>query len=268
MAVDSIKHYKQENGVEILKVFCKPTVNFPEGSNYFYADVAAYDLIKDFCWYLVKNNNTVEVTAMDCWRNAVKFHRELFFMYQGWYCDYIDHVSGISFDNVDNNLNVVSQPQTKYAAFTRGYSIQRRGSVIDFAPLIGLAGVIHRPYRQVHREDEACILQNSIEQEWLREKLGFDWYMFDFKMYRRGSEDILDLERTGQISEEEAVFRHVMRYAKDNAWYVLRYDLQDYFKQSGIALPEYRLDESGFMVHPVTGQRLCPFPYKGGQLIG
>ena len=32
--------------------------------------------------------------------------------------------------------------------------------------------------------------------------------------------DILDLERTGQISEEEAIYRHVLRYAADNAWYV------------------------------------------------
>ena len=82
--------------------------------------------------------------------------------------------------------------------------------------------------------------------------------MFDFKKYRRGSEDILDLERTGKISEEEATYRHILRYA-DNAWFYLRYNLEDYFRQYHIPVPKYSLDTQGFMVHLITNQRLCPF---------
>ena len=117
---------------------------------------------------------------------------------------------------------------------------------------------INYPMGYLKTEDEACTGQNYIEQVWLRRKLGNDWYMFDFKKYRRGSEDIIDLERTGQISEEEATYRHILRYS-DNAWYMLRYDLEQYYKDNHIPIPEYRLDESGFMIHPITGQKLCPF---------
>lgn len=101
-------------------------------------------------------------------------------------------------------------------------------------------------------------MQSNIERVWLREKLGTDYYIFDFLKYRRGSEDLLDLERTGVLSEEEATYRHILRY-KDNAWYYLRYNLEQYFKDYNIPVPKYSLNEQGFMIHPITGKKLCPF---------
>ena len=82
--------------------------------------------------------------------------------------------------------------------------------------------------------------------------------MFNFLKYRRGSEDILDLERTGQISEEEAIYRHVLRYA-DNAWYYYRYGLEQYFRENHIPVPDFDLDSQGFMVDKITRKHLCPF---------
>ena len=38
MAVQEIKQFKQQNGIDILKIICKTTKNFPEGNNYFYCD--------------------------------------------------------------------------------------------------------------------------------------------------------------------------------------------------------------------------------------
>lgn len=82
--------------------------------------------------------------------------------------------------------------------------------------------------------------------------------MYDFLKDRRKDIDILDLERTGQISEDEAIYRHVCRYAKDNAWYVYRYNLFEYFTENYISVPAFSIDSDGFMAHPITGQRLCP----------
>lgn len=66
------------------------------------------------------------------------------------------------------------------------------------------------------------------------------------------------MERTGQISEEEAVYRHVLRHAADNAWYVYRYNLFEYFRDNHLKVPDYAIDGEGYMTHLVTGQRLCP----------
>ena len=57
-----------------------------------------------------------------------------------------------------------------------------------------------------------------------------------------------------------------MRYAKDNAWYIFRYNLEDYFKAYNVPLPAYSLNIEGRMVHPVTGQILCPFGWWGRPL--
>ena len=106
-------------------------------------------------------------------------------------------------------------------------------------------GKQYRPYSVVKREDNACTTQNYLEQVYLREKLGTQYYMFDFKKYRRGSQDILDLERTGQISEEEAIYQHIRRYSS-NAWYYFRFGLQDYFQQYRIPIPQV------LMLNPIT----------------
>lgn len=82
--------------------------------------------------------------------------------------------------------------------------------------------------------------------------------MYDFLKDRRKDIDILDLERTGKISEDEAVYHHVCRYAKDNAWYVYRYDLFEYFRDNHLSVPAFSIDSDGFMVHSITGQKLCP----------
>ena len=65
------------------------------------------------------------------------------------------------------------------------------------------------------------------------------------------------LERTGRISEEEAVYHHVCRYA-DNAWFYYRYNLTEYFRDNHLKVPDYAIDEEGYMTHPITGQKLCP----------
>ena len=84
-------------------------------------------------------------------------------------------------------------------------------------------------------------------------------FNYNFKLDRRNDLDILDLERTGIISQEEATYRHVRRYVDDNPWYVYRYGLEEYCKDNHIVIPNFTLDEQGFMIHPITGQRFCPY---------
>ena len=257
--IAKIEEFKQINGVWILKVFCKPTKTFPNGG-WFYAPAEALSLVQNYNWYLAQYRNRVEVRA-GVWNGYCKtiiyFHKELFKFYQGynWQGD-IDHINMIEFDNIDANLNAVTAQKNSFNRFTKGYSNNNNRST--FQPRIMLNSKTYYPLSVTHSEGEACIQQNYIEQVWLKDKLGAEYYMFDFKKYRRGSEDILDLERIGKISEEEATYRHILRYS-DNAWFYLRYDLQDYFKQYHIPIPQYSLDTNGFMIHPITGQKLCPF---------
>ena len=63
---------------------------------------------------------------------------------------------------------------------------------------------------------------------------------------------------TEVLSKGETTYHRILRYI-DNAYFYLRYGLQDYFKDSHISVPQYRLDTEGFMVHPITGKKLCPF---------
>lgn len=258
MAVLKIEQYQQANGVSVLKVFLKPTKKFPNG--FFYAPSEAISLVQKYSWYLHQDRNRVEVlayTGSDYCRKTIYFHKELFKFYQGYnWEEAIDHINHIEFDNTDQNLNAITSSQNSYNRFTKGYLYDNNWG--HFQPQTKINSKNYRPYSVTHREDEACYLQNEIEQVILKEKLGTDYYIFDFKKYRRGSEDLLDLERTGKISEEEAIYRHILRYS-ENAWFYLRYGLEQYFEDYHIPVPKYSLDTEGFMVHPVTGQRLCPF---------
>ena len=42
---------------------------------------------------------------------------------------------------------------------------------------------------------------------------------------------------------------------------MLRYGLEEYYKENNIPIPEYDLDSEGFMVDKITRKKLCPF-YK------
>lgn len=202
MAVQNIEQYKMKNGMDILKVYTKPTKKFPNGAC-FYADAEEIDLVKNHTWWLNKKGNSIYVKSF-IFPNNCRFHRELCFLQLGYYVACIDHVNGIGFDNITQNLNVVTNSQNKFNIFTKGYSYRNKDS--SFQSSICLNSKIYYPFSIVRREDEICIQRNDVEQNWLKEQMQDDYYMFDFKKYRRGSEDILDLERTGVISEDEAVY--------------------------------------------------------------
>ena len=257
MGVLRKEYYRQQNGVEIIKVILKPTKKFPNG--YFYCPAEAESLVDSYCWCLTKYRNRIQViTQNKGWgTKTLYFHKELFKLYRGydWQED-IDHLNMLEFDNTDANLNAISHQQNQFNHFTRGYSYRKDYNY--FQAKYRLSGKAYYPFSAVRKEDEACKQQNYIDKVIFKEALGDQYYRFDFLKYRRGSEDILDLERQGIISEEEATYRHIMRYA-DNAWYYLRFGLEQYFKENNIQVSQYSLDSNGFMIDRVSGKKLCPF---------
>lgn len=257
MAIQEIKEYRQKDGIDILKVITKSTKLLPEGG-YFYCDTENIDLVEKYNWYVEYKLFCVTYRTNDYfYRKHLLFHQELAYKYLGYYPDYIDHINGIAYDNTDINLNVVTNQQNAFNRPSRGYTYN--SDYKYFQAYTKLNYKTLNPYSCVHSEVEACQLAHLVETDYLRNILKEDYYIYDFLKDRRNDLDILDLERTGVISEEEATYRHVIRYAKDNAWYYYRYNLEQYFKDNHIPVPDFSLDEQGFMRHPITNQLLCQF---------
>lgn len=153
------------------------------------------------------------------------FHREKAHNILDYYPDCINHINMVEFDDVNANLDVVTNQQNQWYKPSKGYVIDKR----SFHPHLEINS--RQIYAKcVRTEVEAC--QSAYQLEVIYED-----YMYDFLKDRRKDIDILDLERTGQISEDEAVYRHVFRHAADNAWYVYRYNLFKYFADNHISFP-------------------------------
>lgn len=246
MSVKCIEKYRQKNGNDILKVILKSTKNFPDGAC-FYCDSCDEELVRQYTWFLHNRKQPYIVAVIGSFysQQILRFHREKANNILNYYPDYINHINGVEFDNANRNLDVVTVQQNNWCRPSKGYKIVGR----SFRSCIAVNS--YDIYGKcVPTEVEACISVYQLEMQ-------YENYHYDFMKDRRHDLDILDLERTGKISEEEAVYRHVLRYA-DNAWYYHRYSLAEYFKDNHLKVPDYTLDSDGFMTHPVTGQRLCP----------
>lgn len=246
MAVECIEKYRQKNSEDILKVILKPTKNFPEG--YFYCDSCDEKLVKLYSWRLhtQKEPYVVATIRSHYSHQLLYFHREKAHNILDYYPDYINHIDGIEYDNANMNLDIVNQQQNRWCASSKGYEIVGR----SFRPYVNVNSR-HICAKCVRTEVEA--IQSAYQLE-----LEYEDYRYDFLKDRRRDIDILDMERTGKISKEEAIYRHVLRHAADNAWYYYRYNLVDYFNAYNISVPKFSIDSSGFMCHSVTGQKLCP----------
>ena len=244
MSVLRIEKYE-----DILKVILKPTKTFSVG--YFYTDntAIARELIESCGWSLGKKGRAVCVLAHTYGRKTLYFHQEYAKRVLGYYPDYIDHIDGLEIDNCDANLNIVTSQQNLRNRPSRGYRFMQSKV---FQPYYALDG---KPsFRGSFKtEPEALVATYNLRQE------VYSDYNYNFYLDRRNDEDIVDLELTGKISSDEATYLHVKRYAGTNPWYIYRYNLFDYCSQHNIQIPSFDLDEQGFMVNPVTRQRLCPY---------
>ena len=245
MAVKGIEKYRQQNSEDVLKVILKPTQKFPEG--YFYCDACDEELVKNYTWCIHTQRYPYVIANLGSSYNqqTKQFHQEKAFNILDEYPNYINYINGVEFDNVNQNLDKVTNQQNSWARPSRGYLIAGR----SFQPYVAVNS------RQIHAKctrTEVEAIQLSYQLE-----LQYEDYRYDFLKDRRKDADILNLERTGRISEEEAVYHHVCRYA-DNAWFYYRYNLTEYFRDNHLKVPDYAIDEEGYMTHPITGQKLCP----------
>lgn len=238
----------------IAKVILKPTEKFPEGKNYFYVDVDDLHLVmeRDACYLSGDWDKCAYVESKLHRRIAEKHH-----MLDG--CYPIDHINGVGIDNTSRNLRPVSPVDNGRNTVQRGYRVSGKDRFSFREPELEPYFLYGRTrYRKVthrsllyEREDLVAYHRKVWEDKWWKIR-------YDFLLDRRGDLDIIELEYSGQISNEEAIFRHVMRKAKNNAWYVLRYHLYGYFDKYGIDIPEYDLNEERRMVDVKTGNILCP----------
>lgn len=253
--VDKIESYTQKNGDEILKVCIKVSADTPEELKYFYTDASNLDLVEKYSWRVNKGywlNPVVTLTYSHAQNvKALYFHREYAYKVLGYYPDCIDHINGLEIDNVDENLNVVTDSQNAFNKATKGYKYDQRRSN-SFRIRLFTNG----------KEKSGGVYPNEFEciKDITKKRADFGiTYDYNFLKDRRGELYLLDLERTGVVSAEEATYRHVRRFVDTNPWYAYRYNLQEYCKDNHIIIPDFRLDEQGFMIHPVTGKRFNPY---------
>ncbi len=243
MAILNIEKYRQKNGEDVLKVILKPTQRFPEGA-YFYADASDEKLVRQYTWYL--NSQRQSYVGADFGslysHERLLFHREKAHNILDYYPDYINHINGIEFDNINMNLDKVTNQQNCWCKPSRGYRIAER----SFVPRIKVNSQ-HIYVKCMRTEVEA--IQSAYQLE-----VDHEDYRYDFLKDRRHNLDLLEMERTGKISEEEAVYHYVLRHASNNAWYVYRYNLFEYFKDNRIPIPKYSLDSEECMIHNIIGQ--------------
>ena len=138
MAVLNIERYMQKDGTEILKVILKPTKLFPDG--YFYCDTIDEELVRSCTWFLGSQRQPYVMANLGSSYNQQKkqFHREKAFNILDKYPDYINHIDGIEFDNVNRNLDKVTSQQNCWSKPSRGYGIDGRsfrGSVLIFVSM-------------------------------------------------------------------------------------------------------------------------------------
>lgn len=235
---------------DVLKVILKPTKNFPEG--YFYTDnnLVALSLVNSYTWSLRTQGNNTYVLATTYDKKTILFHREYAYSLLNYYPDYIDHINGLEIDNRNINLNEVTQQQNTRNKPSIGY--QFVAIVNSFLPQYVLDGKIFFK-GNFKTEPEALLATYELRQQYYTD------YNYNFLKDRRYDIDLLDLELTNKITIDYATYLHIKRYVEANPWYVYRYNLFDYCKQNNIIIPKFKLDSQGFMINPVTKQRLCPY---------
>lgn len=194
--VEKIESYTQKNGNEILKVYMKVSADTPEELKYFYTDTSNLDLVEKYSWRVSKGYwvNPV-VTRINSHTPNVKtlyFHREYACKVLGYYPDYIDHINGLEIDNIDENLNIVTNQQNAFNKATRGYKYDPR-RINSFA--IRLLSNGKEKSGGVYPNEFECI--KDITQK--RADFGIT-YDYSFLKDRRDELDLLDLERTGVVS--------------------------------------------------------------------
>lgn len=235
----------------ISKVILSPTSMFPEGKNFFYVDTEDLDLV-----YGLKNCKFYGDWNTHAYPAGARLYRAIIERHTKLVPDIVDHINGVSIDNTSRNLKSVTKLQNRRNRPWRGYKLCHGGGFV-FCSTLSEDSLEASYCKTFEREDEVVLSRMEFESKYWTD------YGYDFLSDRRGELDIISMEYEGKLSHEEATLMHVMRRAKNNAWYVLRYNLSGYFKEHGIPEPGYCLNESNRMCDLEKGILLCPLAKEG-----
>lgn len=248
MAVERIEYYG-----EYIKVILKPTKKFPVG--YFYTDnnPIARDLIESYTWCLYQQGKNTYVVAntgtLNTGKIILRFHQEYTKRVLDFYPDCIDHINLLEIDNRNINLNIATKQQNRRNTPTIGYTFSQSHV---FLPHYNLN---YKKYRSdsFKSEPEALLATSHIREE------VYSDYNYNFLEDRRNFEHLVDQEIKSIITHEEANYLRAKQLIESNPWYAYRYNLFDYCRENNIKIPEFKLDSQGFMISPLTNERLCPY---------
>lgn len=251
--VTGIYRFRQQDGLEVLKVWLSPTPQFPNGS-FFYCEAKDVDLVLAHKNWSISNPKQPYVRAKASSASAVSghyfFHVEIARKYLGYLPEAVDHYNGIEFDCVNSsNLFSVSTEENTRNKRSKGYELVGSSS---FRALLRFHGNVIRS-NPARTEVEALVDRSQLEKRY------FSDYSYNFLEDRRTDMDLLMYEREGQWTKEQVIREYLRRH--DNPWFFFRYDLREVYQQYGLSFPQegkdYWIDEEGFMIGR-TGKRLLP----------
>lgn len=250
--VTGIQRFKQQDGLEVLKVWLAPTPQFPNGA-FFYCEARDEDLVRSHRNWSIHSQKKPYVRATASGASAVSkylFHVEVARKYCTELTEAIDHYNGVEFDCVNRpNLFSVTAEQNSRNRRSKGYVITSSGL---FQALIRLQG------RNIHSNPTRTEVEALVDRSQL-EKRYFSDYCYNFLEDRRTDMDLLMYEREGQWTKEQVIREYLTRH--NNPWFFFRYDLREVYQQYGLPFPQegkdYWLDSDGFMVNK-DGVRLLP----------
>lgn len=254
-------YYRQKDGTDIIMV-TKRGVSHELAC--FLASAEDEVLIDSEDWSIYANHDNVYPHV-----KYLTFHRAL---YGGTELgnNIIDHHNHCKFDNVRSNLSPKSRMQNAQNIFKRQYINNGKNFRVKLKvdtsklsdEILNCDLIDYIDYKKgyivgVSYNNEADVCKAVFILENLYKKCNPEYNLLDIASYRQDDFKNLFLERTGKISKEEADLRHLLTYCY-NAWYMLRYNLEDLFKENHIKLPKYDFDANGFLVDTNHSTKLCP----------
>lgn len=295
MAIVSYKDYKQPDDSIVFKVFLADTNTYKD--RFFYVSVPSPEdclsrvnktqqqLLDDiqtlfdsdkYIWHMISDGRIqgiVKSSINSSNNESVYLTRELFKIYFSNKLtkdNVINIVNKVNYDCRDANLNVVSKSQVLLSQESQGYTF------VDglFRSRVIVGGIVYSGI-SCESETDACILQYNhevvtVKKSNINSSTNTDGYKYNILNDFSGFENILDDMITLKISENDAKLKLVDSQRKHpylsvpntirtNAWYIFRYNLFDFFIENKIDIPKYKLNKEGRMIHPETGELLCPF---------
>lgn len=248
--IERVERFTQKDGLRILKVFLKSNKIVPTG-DFFYCEEKHEGFLARKSWFLHSSDRPSIVRGTTCGVSKPFYlHQEIVRQEVGDPTVHADHRNCVKFDDVyEQNLYVATKSEIIHNRRSTGYRLARNA----FYPTVACVSetyVLHC----LHSEVEALKAQVALEKEC------YTGYMYNFLEDRRSDMDLLIKVREGVLTQEDATYLYLQRYAR-NPWFYFRYDLQETFDYYNLPEPEegvdFLEDSEGFMTD-LNGVHLIP----------